>query len=67
MITYNEMEDPHKTLDQMCVILKARMSNEKAVERYEHRSTHYNELWESFTNDVWEASPYNKKKEEGDK
>lgn len=61
MIKYNKDENPSKTLDQLCTILKARMNNGASVERYEHRSTYYNELWENFTNDVWDASPYNKK------
>lgn len=39
MISYNKDEDPSKTLDQLCFILKARMTNEAAVERYEHRNT----------------------------
>lgn len=56
MITYNKNEDPSKTLDQMCVILKARMANEAAVDRYEHRNDYYQHLWEEYTNDVWDSS-----------
>ena len=56
MISYNKNEDPSKVLDQMCFILKARMMNEPAVERYEHRNTWYEEQWEEFRNDVWDTS-----------
>lgn len=60
MISYNKGEDPSKTLDQLCFILKARMTNEAAVERYEHRNTWYDEMWANFSNDVWTNSHYNK-------
>lgn len=62
MINYNKDEDPNKTLDQLCFILKARMTNEAAVERYERRNTWYDEVWANFSNDVWTNSHYNKNK-----
>lgn len=62
MINYNKDEDPNKTLDQLCFILKARMTNEAAVERYERRNTWYDEMWANFSNDVWTNSHYNKNK-----
>lgn len=65
MISYNKDEDPSKTLDQLCFILKARMTNEAAVERYEHRNTWYDEMWANFSNDVWSNSPYNKDRNKG--
>lgn len=62
MINYNKDGDPNKTLDQLCFILKARMTNEAAVERYERRNTWYDEMWANFSNDVWTNSHYNKNK-----
>ena len=40
--------------------------NEEAVkryERYERRDSYYDEMWESYTHDVWDSSSKNKKED----
>ena len=37
--------------------------NEEAVKRYERRDSYYDEMWESYTHDVWDSSSKNKKED----
>lgn len=42
-----------KELEMACFVLKARMSNEAAVQRYLNKDSWYQNQWKDFAKSVW--------------
>lgn len=50
------MSEAQKELERACFILRARMRNESAVQRYLTKDSWYQAQWKAYAKEVWKKA-----------